>query len=451
METGKNDTGEEQLEYESDEDEFELIYIESQAGGNDSVKLTNNEENMANETEYFEVELQESNTDIDREDEVGEDEEEEEESAEVDTEEESDDDAFFGGEQNGNNSNDHDIEHDNEKVNGEGHADIGYQIEDFDFEDDETTEKKEFELGTDYEQLENEAEQNEYKYEGSDQRERVVDRKTAGPVDEEVNDPFGDDELIEYVEGPNNFSEGFTELKPESPEGVGRAGETEIEAEEEDEEEEGSENPEPEMTPLKNLPIYLDFCDLVSDSGKDLGDAWLEGEIKVDFDFMKLYPPDCEEDEMYAEFDSLYDNLSECIDLKFSDILKKIKDIITHNCKRRELETDIDIHLTFGDLMNFTVSSDSLSSESLTLRDVLFSYERLKHQSPNADLHKFLLVRVWLRRNPLGQFGILQNASLNGYRLENLSSLISKKRFSEWHDGSSEPAKRIKIDSMSKS
>lgn len=171
------------------------------------------------------------------------------------------------------------------------------------------------------------------------------------------------------------------------------------------------------------IPVYLDFCDLMSDGDKSLANVWLNEEIKVDFDFMKLYPPNCKEDELYLEFDSLFDRFEDCINLTFSEIFGKIKQKITN--------PDINIHLTFGDLLNFTIESDSIFCQSLKLKDLLKSYEMLKSQSPNADLYGFLSVRVWCTRKVINQFEILSNAVKHGFRIENLKEIITNKRIYE--------------------
>ena len=446
METGKTDTSEEQLEYESDEDDYELLYVESQVGGNENLIKDNVEDNAGNETEYFEIDTQEFNADTRKEDMIL---EEAEGYAEVEVEDNLDEDEYDDEAQDSINSGNA-INGKTESCGSERDSSIEYQgVGVGRFKDVADG----IEGGNVHFVVEISSDEDEEKYnkeaqgeaEGANEKEDENDKiqetgcngKVEGTTKEDADDPFNDDDLIEYVEDPDELYE-----RPE----VSNFGLEQQNQDEDDKEVyEGGEGENTETRTLSHLPIYLDFCDLVSDKEKDLGNAWLNEEIKVDFDFMKLYPPECDEDEMYAEFDSLYDSLDECIGLKFSDILLKIKAVITNSCKIWDLETDIDIRLTFGDLMNFTVASDSLSSKSLTLEDVLISYERLKLQSPNADLHKFLSLRVWLSRNTLGQFGILKDASLNGYRLENLSSLISHKRKGEHDDTSTVPTKRSKV------
>ncbi|GAV28996.1 hypothetical protein PMKS-002475 [Pichia membranifaciens] len=444
METSKTDTSEEQLEYESDEDDYEVLYVESQAGGNENMIKHHVEDNTGNETEYFEIDTQEFKAGTKKENTIP---EESEDDAEVEVEANLDEDEYDDEVQDSINSGSA-INGKTESYGSERDSSIEYQgigvgrfkdVKDgleggnghfvVEISSDEDEEKY-------INEAQEEAEGENENEDGNDKvRETRCREKIEGITKEEADDPFNDDDLIEYVEDPDELYE-----RPE----VSEFG---LEQQNQDKDDkEAHESGEWENTgarTLSHLPIYLDFCDLVSEKEKDLGNAWLNEEIKVDFDFMKLYPPECDEDEMYAEFDSLYGSLDECIGLKFSDILLKIKSVITNSCKIWDLETDIDIRLTFGDLMNFTVASDSLSSRSLTLEDVLISYERLKLQSPNADLHKFLLLRVWLSRNTLGQFGILKDASLNGYRLENLTSLISRKRKGELDD--TVPTKRSKV------
>lgn len=443
MEAAKTDTSEEQLEYESDEDEYELLYVESQAGGNENLNKDHVEDNIGNETEYFEIDTQEFNTntgekyvvtegypEIEVEDNFEEDDYEDEVQDSIDS-----DDVVNGKTESYGSERDSSIEYQGEGVGGFKDVVDGQSDGNTHFVVEISSDEDEDEFNN----------HGDGETQGEQETEKARETESDGVIEETTkeaaDDPFDDDDLIEYVEDPDEVYE-----RPE----ISVAGSKQQNQDEEDKETRervGGDNTK--IRTLTHLPIYLDFCDLVSDKEKDLGNAWLNEEIKVDFDFMKLYPPECEEDEMYAEFDSLYGSLEECIRLKFIDILLKIKSVITKSCKIQDLETDIDIRLTFGDLMNFTVASDSLSSESLTLEDVLISYERLKLQSPNADLHKFLLLRVWLSRNTLGQFGILKEASLNGYRLENLSSLISRKRKGEQDDMNMVATKRNKVDTAS--
>lgn len=412
-------TNEEELEYESDEDEdFEKQYVESQMGPNFNsiVGSYNNDDN------HEEGETEESNHEE--------------------------------GNHLGSEYEDYDFSEDNEEnkeeeTNETKNGELGNNLEpivDLHTQQrqnntgenvENSTQQSSNELGTTENENENETEKD-----GKNNNNILTKTKIK-----EIIDPFDDDELIEYVDDSNDDNNEMNDNNDnrtnDSDNNINNNASNRVL----DDEFKGSDNSENKQVAqsveniiddndddndnIIDFPIYLDFCEPFSTSNNDtLEVKWLDNKIKVNFDFMKLYQSRYKEDEIYSEIDILYNNLKDCIDLTFNDILFKIKEVIIDSTQEINID-EIDIHLTFSDLINLSISSDSVFSESLTLREVLKVYENLKIQSPNADLYKFLSIKVSITRNLLGQLRILNQASLNGYRLENLSSIVTNKRLYE--------------------
>jgi hypothetical protein len=204
------------------------------------------------------------------------------------------------------------------------------------------------------------------------------------------------------------------------------------------------------MIELEQIPVYLDFCDLLSTSNNiatpGLASACLSHEIgEISFDFLKLFVPRCKEDELYFEFDSIYQSLRDCYYLTFSAIFRKLSELMNVHLEK------VNIHMTFSDLHDLTIDSESNYSETLALSTILESYVELRKQSPNADLHRFLSVRISCTRTTKEQIRILNEASFSGYRLENLGEYFtsgSRKRGSEHEfvEKAENDSKRVKLD-----
>ncbi|KAG0675414.1 hypothetical protein C6P42_001755 [Pichia californica] len=404
METVNSNDQSEVLEYESDDDNFESQYVESQMGIGIDDGITNNiesniskydqEENTYEGEQQFKEDfrdIQDEKDDFSEDDYIEDNEYNDEKKKDNDENEKEKDNN--NNNNNNNNINGADSTINNSQTNYEEHSKEARN--DSNDSDNSNNNNK-----SDTDKEATVYPKNEASDDSSLSKLRVVG-------DQNIEDPFDDDELIEYVDDTND--------------------ETNWDLDNEVKDLQDSQNLQVKNT--IDFPIYLDFCELFTTNGSNmqsLEGKWLDDKIKVDFDFMKLYQPECTEDEIYSEIDSVFDNIDECIELTFNEILFKIKDIIIQNCEC-EIE-EIDIHLTFGDLMNLSISSDSILSESLTLREVLNIYENLKSQSPNADLYKFLSIKVSLSRNILGQLRILEKASFNGYGLENLDEIANNKR-----------------------
>lgn len=230
----------------------------------------------------------------------------------------------------------------------------------------------------------------------------ITEVKEIRDVNGNIKGQFEDDELIEYVgEEPFKEKEEKTVVSSTDNTGNNRG-----------------------FKALEEIPVYFDFCELCG-GGKNLDEAWLKDEIRVGFDFMKLFKPACLEDELYSEFNSIFD-FDECISLKFSDVFQKIAQFLSLQLR------DVNIHLTFGDLNNLTLESDSVMSNNLRITDLLETYRCLKDESPNSDLYKFLSVRVWCTRSLEKQLQLLHTAKDCGFKLENINDLgIDKRKYSE--------------------
>ncbi len=204
------------------------------------------------------------------------------------------------------------------------------------------------------------------------------------------------------------------------------------------------------MIELEQIPVYLDFCDLLSTSNDiatpGLASACVSHEIgEISFDFLKLFVPRCKEDELYFEFDSIYQSLRDCYHLTFSAIFRKLSELMNVHLEK------VNIHMTFSDLQDLTIDSESNYSETLALSTILESYVELRKQSPNADLHRFLSVRISCTRTTKEQICILNEASFSGYRLENLGEYFtsgSRKRGSEheYVEKTENDSKRVNLD-----
>ena len=204
------------------------------------------------------------------------------------------------------------------------------------------------------------------------------------------------------------------------------------------------------MIELEQIPVYLDFCDLLSTSNNitapGLASACLSHEIgEISFDFLKLFVPKCKEDELYFEFDSIYQSLRDCYHLTFNVIFQKLSELMNVHLEK------VNIHMTFSDLQDLTIDSESNYSETLALSTILESYVELRKQSPNADLHRFLSVRISCTRTTKEQICILSDASFSGYRLENLGEYFTsggRKRGSEhvFIEKADNDSKRVKLD-----
>lgn len=170
---------------------------------------------------------------------------------------------------------------------------------------------------------------------------------------------------------------------------------------------------------LSKLCIFFDFCDLVS-STDELNSVDME-KIKPHFDILKLFKTETSEDAVYSELECIYHDFEECVNLTFGEIFCKLGELM-----KIDLNKTV-IHLTVSELLNFSVSSDSLSSANMLLRDLLGIYETLKSQSPNSDFYKFLSIRVWCSLSINEQMNVLFSSSKVGYHLGNIKEIVSKR------------------------
>ena len=182
-----------------------------------------------------------------------------------------------------------------------------------------------------------------------------------------------------------------------------------------------------ELKEMAKIPVYLDFSDLFGDkdnndnSNKQL--TYEKGQININFDFMKLFQPKCQEDELYSEFDSLFNELFECIELKFSEIFNRLKDLLNINLDI------INIEIIFTDLNNFKIESDLNFSNEINFGDILKIFYNLRNQTPNGlELYKIFSIRIMLSRSNKEQFHVLNSLSMvEGTKLENLGDTIRKR------------------------
>lgn len=389
----------EQLEYESDNSEYEDDRIETQNGDIES--------DRHEDREKFEPENRDGSEGYDLsviEDEIEENEEHYERQFEEDFEQdfEDDDNIQFDKEiqehnvENSSSSSNCNTEEKDKREQPDIQSDIKCEI----------ALPKGSEYMDDFSESENEESEDETtKTNGENTEVKFTEERLTCNTEP---DSFSDDELIEYVDD----HEGSEEIAKQ----------------------ENTENS------LSKIPIYLDFSEVCGEEEMVLKNMLVKEEVKINFDFMKLFPPNTEEDELFSEFDSLFENFEECIELRFHDIFQRIA---------RALKIGLDefnIHLTFGDLLNLTMESDSVSCNEVTLKDLLAIYERLKNQSPNSDLYGFLSVKVWLTRTGEAQLDILKNASFRGYRLENLNTITTLKRSPEGEGRAEIQNKRVKTE-----
>ena len=180
-----------------------------------------------------------------------------------------------------------------------------------------------------------------------------------------------------------------------------------------------------ELKEMAKIPVYLDFSDLFGDkdnnSNKQL--TYEKEQININFDFMKLFQPKCQEDELYSEFDSLFNELFECIELKFSEIFNRLKDLLNINLDI------INIEIIFTDLNNFKIESDLNFSNEINFGDILKIFYNLRNQTPNGlELYKIFSIRIMLSRSNKEQFHVLNSLSMvEGTKLENLGDTIRKR------------------------
>jgi hypothetical protein len=399
IENNNNGVEEEELEYESDEERFENSYIQSQLATNSWKNDKLDENSYDNDTDI-------ENT-------FGNDTEQEkhyEKQFEEEFKKEYSDNAEVGEDiieelSVPDNIENEDIENSETHI-GERHEDIptpdndSIEIFNTNLQHYETLDDMD-----DFSESEDDVDKPDIIVNQTDKtrEDSIVEIGSNNKLDDNA-DPFDDDELIEYVNGPEDLINEATSIDNANKR-------------------KNEESDSIVMNPksLCNIPIYLDFCELISEKETVLENAFLKDEIKVNFDFMKLFQPECKEDELYCEFKSLFNSLDDCIDLEFSRIFEKLSDMMDIDLRR------INIHLTFGDLLNFTIESDSISGNTLSLRELLKEYKSLKDQSSNPDLYGFLSIRVWLTRTIRRQFTILKKSSVNGYRLENINKVIDNK------------------------
>lgn len=180
-----------------------------------------------------------------------------------------------------------------------------------------------------------------------------------------------------------------------------------------------------DLKEMEKIPVYLDFSDLFgnkdNNSNKQL--TYEKEQININFDFMKLFQPKCQEDELYSEFDSLFNELFECIELKFSEIFNRLKDLLNINLDI------INIEIIFTDLNNFKIESDLNFSNEINFGDILKIFYNLRNQTPNGlELYKIFSIRVMLSRSIKEQFHVLNSLSMvEGTKLENLGDTIRKR------------------------
>lgn len=183
---------------------------------------------------------------------------------------------------------------------------------------------------------------------------------------------------------------------------------------------------------IKKIPIYLDFCDLISKNEEEGFQVYgLEEKINVEFDFMKFFKPECEEDELYSEIDSLFETNDECMNLSFNEIFRRVG----QKLGIEELKY-VNIHLTFTDLNNLTIESSCKDNDDIKLNELLLSYLKLREQSPNHDLYRFLTVRVWCTNSISKQIQIITDFSNQGRSIENLEGIntIKKRSLTDQQD-----------------
>lgn len=400
---------EEELEYESDEDNFENVYIESQMGvpeqlENNVFEEDDNKLGIDNEFDNDDKFDHDDGSGSPDEFDVNDDIEntfgnarELEEHYEKQFEEEFEEEFIEDGKDIENGDNDID--------------DIEKNIEEVPIDNVTNAEKRmntskdngieTLELLDDFSESENEVEEIEPTKNKEVKMQSIVEIGNTAKI-EYTSDPFDDDELIEYGDAPNDYQRIELEY---------------ITLDNENE-------------TLNQIPIYLDFTEMNSGEGTTLDNVFLKDEIKVNFDFMKLFPPDCKEDKLYNEFTTLFKTFDECIDLKFDIIFENISMLLDINL------SNFNIHLTFNDLLNFTIQSDSRFSNELNLREILENYEKLKNQSSNPDLYGFLSIKVWITRAIKRQFHILCTSLSNGYKLENINDIINNKELCLGIEGS---------------
>lgn len=405
----KNHIEEENLEYESDSDDsFEAQYVESQMGVNNETPTNDPNEKYNLENDNF------SNDEYTNED-LEERRKQESQQQEHDSQEQYQEDILdeFNDDYEDNYDDENQSRYDNEDFPGE-EAELPEEEQQHQIDLDNADNNEEIQLISHDDDNESGHEVNYLEHtENAEDETPATDEFETKPS--QNNDPFDDDELIVYVDDPKANTEEETvhiELVSDSDRYT----------------DDFDDENDIDFESLNKLPVYLDFCDLhPSDKSEKLESVCLNDKIKVDFDMMKLFPPNCDEDEMFSEFDSLYNSLEECVNLPFSQIFSKIMNIICLEDNENS-DSNVEIRLIFADLLNFTISSDSISVADMALKDILTTYHKLKIQSPNPDLHKFLSIRVCCTETARSQLDMLFQASLQGYRLENLDTLIKNKK-----------------------
>lgn len=188
---------------------------------------------------------------------------------------------------------------------------------------------------------------------------------------------------------------------------------------------------------LSKVRVYFDFCDLITESDR-LSTIGLDG-IKPAFDIMQLFNSDSSSDEINSELSCIYEEFENCINLTFKEVFAKLAELMGLDLSKHI------INLNIPELLDMKISSDSKSSLSLHLREILIVYEKLREQSANSDLYKFLSIRVSCSLNVAEQLSLLSTATGNGYHFGNIKEIINKRPHEDETETFEDSNKRLKL------